>query len=683
MKRLGEMILVSLVLAFFIVGCGDVGSTRNKEAGASGDINVEDHNVSSKLYFDIPVNILESAFAEHTFSLYLDEECIHEFTNSDYFTLLCDVEKGEHSISFMVDDNAVSDGQYSFTVDNDKCISFSIDYQEEFSIGEIKESDSIADSAITVSDMSGIALDEAMSKLADMHFVNVQYEANDSSSILDTADWIVESQSVSAGEVVDKTEKMVLSCRKVYFQFYIDLEFDQNLILATYDVDAYLDGEMISTIPHGKSFTHMTKLKEGDHKIIFYKNTNHEVSAEKNISITSDSTLNGRLHTNGGSIELNDFVVNNSIANTSFEVANVVGMNLEAAMSTLSNIGFTNLVREPETDIWVNYNWIVVKQSVDPGTTVDKNEAIKLSCVKRVDYLTQNYLKLNIVEAKKFADEHNNTISYVDYLSNAYMTNKVDAMSAEEKQKWTVKQASFDDNDNILLYFVYAGNVEMPDVTSITLDEALSILKNKGFSGIETVADDQSVIWDNSDWKVIKQSVEAGKQVNANGKITLTVTAINTSTVNKTQENASNTQVEITDKDKDTEIVNNEILTVDNNQDLADILTAEYVDTEKQKKFIDKYKGKTVEFDAIVYFMEQNPKAKTVYSYIIVPGEDEQHIGASLFMIKDASMFTFKWDSSTRPEYLTLKSKIRIQAQIDTGDDSLYIYLRPTKTWGR
>ncbi len=525
MKRLGEMILVSLVLAFFIVGCGDVGSTGNKEAGASGDITVEDHNVTSKLYFDIPVNILESAFAEHTFSLYLDEECIHEFTNSDYFTLLCDVEKGEHSISFMVDDNAVSDGQYSFTVDNDKCISFTIDYQEEFSIGEIKESDSIADSAITVSDMSGIALDEAMSKLADMHFVNVQYEANDSSSILDTADWIVESQSVSAGEVVDKTEKIVLSCRKVYFQFYIDLEFDQNLILATYDVDAYLDGEMISTIPHGKSFTHMTKLKEGDHKIVFYKNTNHEVSAEKNISIASDSTLNGRLHTNGGSIELNDFVVNNSIANTSFEVANVVGMNLEAALSTLSNIGFTNLVREPETDIWVNYNWIVVKQSVDPGTTVDKNEEIKLSCVKRVDYLTQNYLKLNIVEAKKFADEHNNTISYVDYLSNAYMTNKVDSMSTEEKQKWTVKQASFDDNDNILLYFVYAGNVEMPDVTSKTLDEALSILKNKGFSGIETVTDDQSVIWDNSDWKVIKQSVEAGKQVNANGKITLTVTS--------------------------------------------------------------------------------------------------------------------------------------------------------------
>ena len=126
-----------------------------------------------------------------------------------------------------------------------------------------------------------------------------------------------------------------------------------------------------------------------------------------------------------------------------------------------------------------------------------------------------------------------------------------------------------------------------------------------------------------------------------------------------------------------------ESITADNNSDFAAILTAEYVDPEKQAAFISAYKGKVVEFDCIVLNLEQNGNHKTRYNYILVPGEDADHIGAALFYLEDMGMFDFKWDNATRPEYLTVGSKIRLQAEVVTGDDSLYIYLKPVCTWGR
>ena len=126
-----------------------------------------------------------------------------------------------------------------------------------------------------------------------------------------------------------------------------------------------------------------------------------------------------------------------------------------------------------------------------------------------------------------------------------------------------------------------------------------------------------------------------------------------------------------------------EPITIDNNSDFAAILTSEYVDPEKQAAFISAYEGEIVEFDCVVFYLEQNAKYKTIYNYILAPGEDTDSIGASLFYLENMSMSNFKWDSATRPEYLTVGSKLRIQAEIISGDDPLYIYLRPVYTWGR
>ena len=536
MKKVTKLLIHIILVSIFLCGCGKTADEASSISSSGEDtvseaVETVEEIHYSKIYFDVAVEVPEETFEEHSISLYLDEERVHEFKDSEYYTQLIDAPNGEHSISILFDEASVTEGQYSFTLDQDDSICFSISFQDVLFVSPIELKNNIDDSAISCPNVTGAPLEEALNKLESLHFVNVIYNSNSDATILDLSDWEIESQSITPGSSIDKATKIELSCKKVYHQFYFDLTFDSNLFLATYDIDVYLDGTMIDTIPHGKNFTFLTKLKEGDHEIVFYKNTNHDVKSSKNINITADSTLTGRLHSNNNDIELNDFVVKNSIENTSFEVANVEGMILEKALSTLASIGFINLSEDPSGEIWDRSNWVVISQSVKAGEIKDKNTPITLSCIKRSDYLSKYYLKLSIPEAMKKAEEMNNTIRFVDYVQNAYMDNKVSNMSAEDKEKWIVKQASYD-SETINLAFVYTGNVEMPDLKSKPLTTALNMLKEKGFSAIETVTDDGSYIWDNKEWKVSKQSVDPGLLVNANGLITITVTKNKTQTAN-------------------------------------------------------------------------------------------------------------------------------------------------------
>lgn len=125
-----------------------------------------------------------------------------------------------------------------------------------------------------------------------------------------------------------------------------------------------------------------------------------------------------------------------------------------------------------------------------------------------------------------------------------------------------------------------------------------------------------------------------------------------------------------------------ETITIENNEDFKALLNSEYLSADAQNSFARKYKNRIVEFDCFVYYMQQNSKYKTIYSYIFAPGESDNLTGAVLFGLEDASAATFKWDSKTRPDYLTVGSKIRLRAEIQGATD-LYIKLKPVYTWGR
>lgn len=526
MKQLKYLLLLVLIMTV-VTSCGLVGRKRANGETKPSDVtkSMDDNNNESittecKLYLDFVINNNEN-FQSHDVKIIVDEEEPIVLPDKEYYTKLMVIEKGNHSIKFVSDESDTSNNIESFEVNNDMSIKCYISYVDDvLTIDSFEFSDSIADSAIVYGDMRGIQLQDALDELGEKHFVNVKYNSTDDSDIVNLDDWIVESQNVSDGDVLDKTDLIELTCRKNYFQLYFDLEFDTNLFLATYDVDMYLDGENLTTIKHGNNYSNLIRVREGEHVVKFYKSTDNTVCSAKNINVTGDCTLKGRIHTNSKDIELNDFNTLESIEGASIEVLNVTGFGLSDAMKLLAESGFANVREEPNDEIWDRDNWIVVSQDIAPGSFIDKNERITLNCVKKSEYAADNFLSLSVSEVEKKTKELNCKISYKDYINNSDMNTMVSSMSEEEKDNWKVRQTSLV-SDNIVLGIVYSGNVEMPNLIGKTVYDAVDELEKLKFSAVETVTNDDSIMWDSNNWEVIAQSVDGGKTVNANGKITL------------------------------------------------------------------------------------------------------------------------------------------------------------------
>lgn len=531
------MFLTSIVcgmLIIFVSGCGGADELNNeKNVVVTGQESVEDESQEEiekyKLYLDFSINANDE-LAAHKIDICVDNQEAVTVSEDPFLTYLCDVEEGQHVVNFLLDGENIPSASQEIDVNDNFCLKAVIGYQDdEFTIGDIETSNSIADAMISYEDMSGLSLTEALSKLESQHFVNVKYNSDNESSIVNCEDWEVVSQSVSPGTVLDKTAPIELTCKQVYFQFYFDLAFDSNLFLATYDLDFYVDGKKIATIPHGEYYTYLTRAAVGDHEAVFYKSTDNSVKATKVFSVTNDGTFKARLHTNSKDIEINEFELLDSVTGASIEVPEVRWMSLDVAMNKLAESGFSNVREEPYSDIWDKTAWIVDSQDVAAGSTVDKNTKITLNCIRPSDFLSKNYLKLTIPEANKKASDLGNTITFKDYLTNADMAKTISSMDETEKDLWIVKQASI--NSNVIsLSLAYKGYVEMPNVVGNTLSSALSDMTSRKFSAVCVEANDGSSIWDNNNWIVETQSIEAGKKVNANGKITFVCKRKETST---------------------------------------------------------------------------------------------------------------------------------------------------------
>ena len=167
------------------------------------------------------------------------------------------------------------------------------------------------------------------------------------------------------------------------YSVYLDFDFEQNLFMATYDIEIYLDDESIGVIEHGKAFTKQIDVEKGRHNFVFYKETDNSVSATKIFDVEQDCTVKCTLHSNTSSIDVKKFNVREGLTGN-ITVPKVTDKSYKEAKAQLEKAGFTNIsYRTPrDATIWEAENWTVTEQSVEPGAVVDKNTEIVLSCEK-------------------------------------------------------------------------------------------------------------------------------------------------------------------------------------------------------------------------------------------------------------------------------------------------------------
>ena len=179
-----KILLSSIVGAMLIllVGCGNVDADKydsEENVVADGQESVENESQveleKHKLYLDFSINANEE-LAEHKIDICVDAQEAVTVSEDPFLTYLCDVEEGQHVVNFLLDGENVPSASQVLDVNDNICLKATIGYQDdEFTLGDVETSNSIADAMISYEDMSGLSLTDALSKLEAQHFVNVKY----------------------------------------------------------------------------------------------------------------------------------------------------------------------------------------------------------------------------------------------------------------------------------------------------------------------------------------------------------------------------------------------------------------------------------------------------------------------------------------------------------------------------
>ena len=165
-------------------------------------------------------------------------------------------------------------------------------------------------------------------------------------------------------------------------QLLLDVNFEQNIVLAKYSINVYLDGEKITMMEHGGYLLETVSTTTGTHTLRFEKRGESDFATDQSIKLDGDSTFVCSIKSHTNSIELIDPEVIDHLVDTKIEVPNLVEMRLDKAMDKLNALGFISVATQSKKTIILPSNWVVTAQSIEPGEKVDKNVEIILTCEK-------------------------------------------------------------------------------------------------------------------------------------------------------------------------------------------------------------------------------------------------------------------------------------------------------------
>lgn len=111
---------------------------------------------------------------------------------------------------------------------------------------------------------------------------------------------------------------------------------------------------------------------------------------------------------------------------------------------------------------------------------------------------------------------------------------------------------------------------------------------------------------------------------------------------------------EDTSNSSETTVDLNEVITIDNNADFAEIMSIKGDNDPRFDEFAKKYMYKTIEFDGNIIFFQKHPNKKTRYDVMFMGGNyidaDTFNPGPT-FRVQDVGMYELAKDSSA-PEYI-------------------------------
>ena len=135
--------------------------------------------------------------------------------------------------------------------------------------------------------------------------------------------------------------------------------------------------------------------------------------------------------------------------------------------------------------------------------------------------------------------------------------------------------------------------------------------------------------------------------------------------------------------DESTKVINQEILTVENNKDLASILAVKGNNDLIISEFAKKYAGKTIEFNGNIAHVMPHENYKTRYDFLIYAGDYSETSGSGgpSFKFKDVNVSDLHLTGSKIPENIVAGQNIRIIAKVvEYNEKQALFFLTPIST---
>ena len=312
-------------------------------------------------------------------------------------------------------------------------------------------------------------------------------------------------------------------------KLYIDVSFKENLLFDKYDVSLYIDGVEIEKLEYGDIYTYMAEVQKGMHTIKFCKENNQEISGTENITVENDCTYRCKIQTDAKQINIVNSEVIASLEGSSIVLPKLELLFLSDASERLEECGFINISYETESGKTIkkeSRDWTVIKQNEQPGSVLDKNDPVILTCSKTTEFLTSYLLDKNVLEAIEEAKTIEYEISFINSITDVDMRNYLASCNTEELKKWTVEEAiPVEASQKVArLKMKYSGTRTVPDTIGMSLKYAIKELKMHGFDSVEFQSEEGKRIKGNDviSWKVIEQSPKVGAELDVEEIVSLT-----------------------------------------------------------------------------------------------------------------------------------------------------------------
>lgn len=371
----------------------------------------------------------------------------------------------------------------------------------------------VSNKTVTMPNVVGMDMYDAIELLENAGFSNVRTNANDKTYL-----WIVTGQNIEANKKIDKNSKVKLECKKSCI-LTLDFKSKENLVFSRYSMDVIFDGEKMGVVANGDPWTYSFKVLEGEHYLSFSQCDNPSKAYTVILPVTANAEYKCEID-HGSSIRADNenFVLYTEGA--AIEMPDCCGKLAVDAIAKLNSLGIKHIERKGYAGI--QEKSLIIGQSVKPGRYIDSTYAVTFECVSYEEKLREEYPNTTFDVAYKKAKDSNLSIVVFDVYKGSDLTNELKRSTDSERNKWVVQDISFTNSSRKTITFKvdYFGESQIPDsLVGMDVESATQKLRDARFTNVSyqpalNLSDKK--IWQ---WYVADINYESGAIVNSKENI--------------------------------------------------------------------------------------------------------------------------------------------------------------------